>query len=230
MLIKGEQARGGGWLVRAQRVLDEGAGECAERGLLDLNPGMIAVARAVTPPELHIEWVQASAEQVPSPDRSFDVVLCQLGLQFVTDKQAALRELRRVLADGGRIALNLPGPTPEIFTVIAGALARHAKPEMAGFVELVFSLHDAARIRGLLEQAGFRDVAIRQDTRRLPLPEPAHFLWQYVASTPLSAGMAEVDDAARDAIEREVVAGCQPFLLDGVLTLDLPMTVATAHS
>ena len=39
---------------------------------------------------------KASAEAMPLPDASFDVVLCQMGLQFVPDKHAALREMRRV--------------------------------------------------------------------------------------------------------------------------------------
>ena len=34
---------------------------------------------------------------MPIPDASFDVVLCQMGLQFMPDKLAALREIRRVL-------------------------------------------------------------------------------------------------------------------------------------
>ena len=36
------------------------------------------------------------------PDASFDVVLCQMGLQFVRDRHAALREMHRVLVPGGR--------------------------------------------------------------------------------------------------------------------------------
>src|SRR5215207_11707155 len=57
---------------------------------IDLNPGMLAVARSVTPPGMVIEWHQSSAEAMPLPDEAFDVVLCQLGLQFVPDKLAAL--------------------------------------------------------------------------------------------------------------------------------------------
>jgi ubiquinone/menaquinone biosynthesis C-methylase UbiE len=39
---------------------------------------------------------------MPLPDDGFDVVLCQMGLQFFQDKVAALREMRRTLAPGGR--------------------------------------------------------------------------------------------------------------------------------
>jgi ubiquinone/menaquinone biosynthesis C-methylase UbiE len=41
------------------------------------------------------------------PDSSFDVVLCQQGLQFFPDRGAALREVRRVLVPGGRALLSV---------------------------------------------------------------------------------------------------------------------------
>jgi ubiquinone/menaquinone biosynthesis C-methylase UbiE len=47
---------------------------------LDVNPGMLAVARSATPTGMPIEWHEASAEAMPLPDASFDVVLCQMGL------------------------------------------------------------------------------------------------------------------------------------------------------
>jgi SAM-dependent methyltransferase len=42
---------------------------------------------------------------MPLPDATFDVALCQQGLQFFPDRSAALGELRRVLAPGGRVAI-----------------------------------------------------------------------------------------------------------------------------
>ena len=102
---------------------------------LDVNPGMLAAARSVTPPETSIDWHQASAEAMPLPDDTFDVVLCQMGLQFMADKPAALSDMRRVLASGGRILLNAPGPTPPPMAVMAEALAAEVGPEVAGFVQ-----------------------------------------------------------------------------------------------
>ena len=58
---------------------------------IDLNPGMLAVARSVTPPSMAIEWHESSAEAIPLPDEAFDVVLCQMGLQFVPDNFLSLQ-------------------------------------------------------------------------------------------------------------------------------------------
>jgi ubiquinone/menaquinone biosynthesis C-methylase UbiE len=139
---------------------------------VDINPGMLAVACTATPSLAAIEWIEASADALPCPDAAFDVVLCQLGLQFFPDKLAALRQARRVLVPAGRLALNVPGPTPPIFDILARGLARHVKPEVAGFVHHVFSLHETTELEDLLSGAGFVDVAIRASDEKLHLPAP----------------------------------------------------------
>jgi ubiquinone/menaquinone biosynthesis C-methylase UbiE len=196
---------------------------------VDANPGMLAVAGSATAPGMDIEWHEASAEAMPLPDASFDVVLCQMGLQFVPDKHAALHEMRRVLVHGGRLILNVPGPTPRLFTLMGEALARHIGAEAAGFVNHVFSLHDTAEIENLLSGAGFHDVSVRADTKPLGLPAPEEFLWQYVYSTPLAGAVAQVDDERRGSLERDVVAKWQEFVKDGVLMLQVRNVVATAR-
>src|SRR3712207_3990859 len=75
---------------------------------LDINPGMLAVARALPPGSgPAIEWHEGSVLDMPFPEGSFDVCLCQLGLQFFPDRAAALREMRRVLRTGGRLTLSV---------------------------------------------------------------------------------------------------------------------------
>src|SRR5262249_5625385 len=67
---------------------------------IDLNPGMLNVARSLkTTGEAAapIQWQEASADKLAFPNSSFDIAYCQLGLQFFADRPAALREMRRVL-------------------------------------------------------------------------------------------------------------------------------------
>ncbi|HEY1407303.1 MAG TPA: methyltransferase domain-containing protein [Promineifilum sp.] len=184
---------------------------------LDVNPGMLAVARSVTPAELSIEWYESGAEEMPLPDEAFDVVLCQMGLQFMTDKPAALKEMRRVLAAGGRLFLNAPGPMEKTFATLAGALDQTIGPEAAGFVTRVFSLHDTTEVQELLSEAGFRDIVVRAGEKALSLPPPREFLWQYVHGTPLAGTMAKADEGTIAALERDVVSKWQAFEEDGRL-------------
>jgi len=196
---------------------------------LDVNPGMLAVARSATPPDTPIEWHEASAEAMPLPDAVFDVVLCQMGLQFMRDKHAALREMGRVLVRGGRLVLNVPGPTPRLFTIMGEALARHVGAEAAGFVNHVFSLHDQAEIQNLVSGAGFHDVSVQSDTKPLRLGAPDEFLWQYVHSTPLAGAVAQVDDERRGSLECDVVVKWHEFVEDRALVLKVRVVVATAR-
>jgi ubiquinone/menaquinone biosynthesis C-methylase UbiE len=194
---------------------------------LDLNPAMLAVARSAAP-GASIEWHEASVESIPLSDETFDAALCQLGLQFVADKAAALREMRRVLVPGGRLLVSLPGAMPPLFAAAHQSLDRHLGPEAAGFLRAVFSLHDPDEIRSLLDAADFRDVSLRQDAKVLSLPAPADFLWQYLQSTPLAALVAQASDGVRAALESEVVEKWQDFSSGSGMVYEQDVIIATA--
>ncbi|KRG83769.1 ubiquinone biosynthesis methyltransferase UbiE [Stenotrophomonas daejeonensis] len=71
----------------------------------DINAGMLSVGRDRLTNRGFVsgfEWVQCNAEALPFPDQSFDLVTISFGLRNVTDKDAALREMYRVLKVGGQ--------------------------------------------------------------------------------------------------------------------------------
>lgn len=196
---------------------------------LDLNPGMLAVARSVAPAEPPIAWHEASADDMPLPDGAFDVVLCSMGLQFMGDQLAALGEMRRVLAPGGRVLVTAPGPTPAPFAIFAAALARHLSDDIAGFVHAVFSLHDPRELADLMAAAGLGDVTTDTHTKQLPTAPPADFLWQYVHSTPMAGPLAQASADTRAAIQDEIVGQWQPFVADGTILIEVDMLTGTGH-
>ena len=228
-------------LQRGERVLDVACGTgvvtrlAAERvgaagavAGLDVNPGMLAVARSQTSPDISVDWYEATAELMPLPDEAFDVVLCQMGLQFVPNKLAALREMRRVLVTGGRALVTGPGPKPPIFAVMTDALARHLSAEAASFGDLVFSMHNVDELRDLMRSAGFREVDVQAKSKSLRLPAPRDFLWQYIDSTPLAEAAGRAGEAKRAALERDVCARWQAFVVDGTMQLQVGMTTVSA--
>jgi len=196
---------------------------------LDVNPGMLAVARSTASSEPGIDWYESTAEAIPLPDDAFDVVLCQLGLQFIPDKQGALREVRRVLAPGGRIVVNVPGPTPPLFAVLADSLATHIEPRAASFVRVVFALHDEQQLRELVSDAGFPHVDVQTVRTTLALPPARDFLWQYVFSTPLASMVAKASDEGRAALESDVCGRWSNFAVDGMLACDVDVATVIAR-
>ena len=101
-----------------QAVLDlaGGTGDLAERAarrvgpggrvvVTDINDAMLAVGRErLTDRGVvgNVHYVQADAERLPFPDRSFHLVTMAFGLRNVTRKEAALADIHRVLRPGGR--------------------------------------------------------------------------------------------------------------------------------
>lgn len=195
---------------------------------LDQNPGMLAVARSATPADLSIQWIEADATEMPLQDSTYDVVLCQLGLQFIPNKLAALREMRRVLKPGGRVHVSVPGPKPRLFAAMSEGIARHIGQDGATFMDLVFSMHDADELRDLFQRSGFRDVQIDATPKLILAPPPQEFLWQYIHSTPLAQVAKDVDENVRDSLESEVVRNWKEFVVDGNIQFRVVMNTVSA--
>lgn len=175
----------------------------------DVNPAMLQQAKLVSsdiqPP---IAWYETSAEAMPFPDASFDVVTCQLALMFMTDRVAALREMRRVLVPGGRAFISVPQPSA-FFEVMHDGIERHVGAEAASFVRLVFSLNDPNELERLLHHAEFGDVNVQSVSTELRLPPAGEFLWQYIQCTPIGAPIMAMDEGRRAALHHDVVEGWQ---------------------
>jgi ubiquinone/menaquinone biosynthesis C-methylase UbiE len=176
---------------------------------IDLNPGMLSVARSVVSTDARssapLQWQDASADKLPFPDGSFDVVYCQLGLQFFADRAAALREMHRVLGAEGRLALMVwrglhesPG-----FAVLAEALERHVG-QAAAIMRAPFGLSDADELAALVRAAGFQNVAIHQRSGTVRFPSVERFVLSYVAGSPLAGPVSQAGDAAREALITDV--------------------------
>ncbi|MCB0277744.1 MAG: class I SAM-dependent methyltransferase, partial [Calditrichaeota bacterium] len=151
------------------RILDAGCGtgaaarfaaeECGGRGAVlgvDVNPGMIAVARQEDPHN-RVEWHQANLGQLPFESQAFDLILCAQVLQFLPEKVGALNEMRRVLGPSGRFCVSLWAPLAQspYFRALVEAMARHIGPETASGLASAFALSEQGEIEKLLEEGGF---------------------------------------------------------------------------
>jgi SAM-dependent methyltransferase len=130
----------------------------------------------------------------------------QQGLKFFPDRDAALREMRRVLADGGRVAISVWQALNRhpVYEALLEATARRLGATIAT-VDLSFSLGDADELRTLLGEAGFQGIKIFPRSLDIHLPSPERFVQLTVlgAATSIPA-FAQLDAAARLALVEAV--------------------------
>ncbi len=136
---------------------------------LDLNPGMLAVARRLNP---ELRWQEGSAEALPFPEQAFDAVVSQFGLMFVPRPVLALQEMMRVLAPSGRLAVAVwasLADTPAYAAEVA-LLERLAGTAAADALRAPFALGEAKRLAELCRAAGIPDaeIGLRQGRGRFP--------------------------------------------------------------
>ncbi len=174
------------WMIDAiapqpgERVLELAAG-LGETGLLvaelvapaggvvisDQAEAMLAGARerAAALALSNVEFSVLNAEWIDLPVASIDAVLCRWGYMLMVDPLAALRETRRVLRPGGRLALAVwdsieknPWAALPAMELRERGLAAPAQEGVPG----PFALADEGRLRELLESAGFLDLSIER--------------------------------------------------------------------
>jgi len=119
---------------------------------LDANPDMLAVARRL---DTRIEWIDGLAEALPLPDACVDAVVSQFGLMFFDDRAQALREMRRVLRPGGRLAVAVCDAverSPGYGALAALLHTLFGEPVAAAF-RAPFAIGDAQLLAALARQA-----------------------------------------------------------------------------
>jgi SAM-dependent methyltransferase len=105
-----------------------------------------------------IDWHEGSAAALPVADERFSLLTCHQGLQFFPDRPAAGREMRRVVASGGRAAIATWRSLQEL--PVARELNSVAERHVGTIADSRHSLGNADELRTLLRDAGFREVRV----------------------------------------------------------------------
>ncbi len=181
---------------------------------LDINPDMLAVARRKQNAGT-VEWREGSADALPFDDTSFDVVGCQVGLMFFPDRVAALREMRRVLAPGGRFVGLVWGRMEHCPSqmAVAAAWSRRLGPDAAAGFHFQHVLANKDEVAGLLGAAGFRDIDTHWEMSECRLPTPDRYVRGYAALMGL-----QVEPEVAEALIEDVTTDLAPYAgPDGVI-------------
>lgn len=182
---------------------------------LDINAGMLSVARSLPQgPGVQIEWREGSVLDMPFPAATFDLVLCQLGLQFFPDRPCALRERLRVLVSDGRLALSVfreieRTPMAHAF---ADALDKQIGPGASNLKRVEHGLSDAGELRGLAIDAGFREAVVVPVTQTIRYRETREYVRVQLVATPQAGLLSGRTDEQRDAVIDAIAADMSVFL------------------
>jgi len=198
---------------------------------VDLSPEMLKVARSIDP---QIEWIEGNAEALPlgEADR-FDVVFCHQGLQFVADRPAAIREMRRVLDERGRAIVAVWRGIEE--SPLFLDLKRVAERHLGTITDRRHGFPDARQLGELFEPAGFAEVSVDKVSRTLRFPsgEPLVRL-----NTMAVIGMSEqgpsLKETERGSVVAAIVAESMPVLTryaeGSGIAFDITANIATARA
>ncbi len=141
--------------------------------LADINDKMLAQGRDRLINQgiiSHIYFVQADAEHLPFPSNYFDCITIAFGLRNVTDKEAALRSMYRVLKPGGKLLiLEFSKPVIPVLASLYDKYSFNVIPKLgewicddkASYQYLVESIRmhpDQSTLKTMLENAEFEDV------------------------------------------------------------------------
>jgi demethylmenaquinone methyltransferase / 2-methoxy-6-polyprenyl-1,4-benzoquinol methylase len=121
----------------------------------------------------NLDYAQVNAQALPFPDASFDAVTIAFGLRNVTDKDAALREMHRVLRVGGRaLILEFSAVRSPLLKSLYDFHSFEILPRLGSFIandaesyrylaESIRKHPDQATLRGMMQNAGFANVDVR---------------------------------------------------------------------
>jgi ubiquinone/menaquinone biosynthesis C-methylase UbiE len=202
---------------------------------IDLNTAMLAVARTKSP---KVEWIEGSALDLPFEVNSFDIVLCQLGLQFFPDRPLALKEMVRVLKHGGRAALSVYSAierTPGAHAFVQ-ALEKYLGAESSRTKRSEHLSCDAHEVGTWARQAGFDAVNVATVAKQITFPSALDYVRFQLTATPMAALLKDKDARERErlivSIADEAASRLDPsMLLGGQLTFpqESYVIVASLH-
>src|SRR5262249_32475989 len=154
---------------------------------LDINARMLEIGRSLPPVAgAAVDWCESSALAMPLTDGAFDVVTCQLGLQFVPDRPAALREMRRGLSHTGRLGLSVYSPiehTPAPHA-LSESLDRRVRQGASLAKRTEHALADPDELTALVAAAGFAGVRVTTEQITVTLPSAAEYVRIQLTATP----------------------------------------------
>jgi ubiquinone/menaquinone biosynthesis C-methylase UbiE len=180
----------------------------------------------------NIAFRQCAADSLPFESKSFDAVVCRLGVMFFPDPLAALREMLRVTKHGGAIALAVwdESELNPFSYVITNVVARHfdAPPPNPG-APGAFRFAETGVLAGLLKDAGATEVKEQSLKFRIAAPISTKEFWKMRSETSgtLREKLATLSPTQADLIAREAQEAVREFFPNNQMSFPAQMIIVT---
>jgi ubiquinone/menaquinone biosynthesis C-methylase UbiE len=200
---------------------------------LEMNPAMLDVARRLSPAGgATMSWVEADATDMPLPDDAFDVALCQQGVQFFKQREAALAGMRRVLKPGGRLLFTVWRPLRHAIghDAVAEAVEKHVGEAAAESRRGPFRMENREQLRELLTGAGFADVAVNIAAVLVRFDSARDLVESMMQGTPLAPHMQDAGPETVAKVIEMVEARTADHLDDSGLAFPMQSWLATGRA
>ncbi len=202
--------------IVARHVLEHLDNACQVTGT-DVNAAVLKKAREICSPDSGpVIWQQSDAVNLPFPDRDFNVVLCQQGLQYFSDRPRTLREVARVLVNGGRAYFSVWRSLKyfPFYTALHAALDTYVSSNAADMLASAFTLGNPDEIRTLLEQSGFEEINISLVIKQMRYDPVEDFLIGGFAASPFAQEILSLPEDKRTAMFQAVLQSISGYIDD----------------
>ena len=208
------------------------AAEAAQVTAIDFAPEMIAELRRRAA-EMGLENVVArlgDGQALELDDGAFDAAFSMFGLMFFPDRVRGLREIRRTLVPGGRVAISSWLPLHEevpLLGVVLAALRERVPDLPVGGPRP--PLGTAEELRAELEAAGFHAAAVHRIDHGAEYPDAATFSAMTRRTfAPLAMLRREIGDDALRPIAQEIDARVAEIAGEGPVRVTMPAWIGVA--
>lgn len=178
---------------------------------VDLADAMVQAAR-LQAQELglgHTAFERMDAEQLTLPDAGFDLALCALGLMYLPDPDAALRELHRVLRPGGRAVLAVWGERARCgWAPLFGIVDAEVRSEVC---PLFFGLGQGDALARRCASAGLQVSLQRRRSDSLDYESAAEACAAAFAGGPVAMAWSRFDATVRERVQLRYIEAIAPW-------------------
>ncbi len=212
------------------RIGRERLGQSARIVGVDVSPAMLNVARTVDP---SIDWREGNATDLPIDEERFSLLTCHQGLQFMPDKAAVVREMRRVLAPRGRLAVATFRPLEDLpgMRALNAVVERHVGP----IADSRHSFGHSEPLRALLLDGGFSDVTVTTFDHSVRFADGVLFArLNAMAAIGMSDQGKAMSEAERSELAGRIASESADLIArstkDGTFILPLTTNIATGRA